>query len=106
MCVGDDAGRACCGVQGERHLEQSGCWGMHGASLRNGDEYVNRMNAVGLPMPGMKGERHVAIGAYGGENVACVGWQKLFFASERCMCKRAGEVLNSLSVVFAVILCS
>lgn len=57
-------------------------------------------------MPGMKGERHVAIGAYGGENVACVGWQKLFFASERCMCKRAGEVLNSLSVVFAVILCS
>lgn len=41
----------------------SGCWGMHGASLWNGDGYVNGMNVLGLPMPVKRGERHLAIGA-------------------------------------------
>lgn len=31
--------------------------------LWNGDGYVNGMNALGLPMPGKREERHVAIGA-------------------------------------------
>lgn len=55
---GDNAGRTHCGVQG---ADISGCWGMRGASSRNGGGNVNGMSAPGVPVPGKRGD--VANGA-------------------------------------------
>lgn len=76
----------------------SGCWGMHGASLWNGDGYANGMNALCLPMPGERGERYVAIGARIRGREHSLGWHL------NHTCKRVREDLNSLCVVFAIIL--